>query len=58
MAEAGLMRLSGHKGPVTQVQFMSTRNIIVSSSKDTFIKLWDLETGHCFKTIAGHLTEV
>lgn len=28
------------------------------SSKDTFIKFWDLDTQHCFKTVLGHRTEV
>lgn len=28
------------------------------SSKDTFVKFWDLETQHCFKTIVEHRSEV
>ena len=28
------------------------------SSKDTFVKFWDLDTQHCFKTVVGHKTEV
>ena len=28
------------------------------SSKDTFVKFWDLDTQHCFKTLVGHKTEV
>lgn len=58
VAETGLKRLSGHKGAVTQVQFLPDKDVLVSASKDTFIKLWDIATGHCFKTIAGHITEV
>lgn len=58
IAEKGLYRLSGHKGVVTEVQFMNKHNIVVTSSKDTYIKFWDLTTGHCFKTLAGHITEV
>ena len=34
------------------------KNIVISSSKDTFVKLWDLTTQHCFKTLTGHLGEV
>ena len=57
--EAGLYRLQGHKGPVTNVAFMKSRsNVVVSSSKDTFIKFWDLNVQHCFKTLTGHLNEV
>ena len=28
------------------------------SSKDTFVKFWDLETQHCFKTLVEHRSEV
>ena len=28
------------------------------SSKDTFVKLWDLDTYHCFQTVVGHKSEV
>lgn len=57
--ECGLYRLNGHKGPVTSVAFMPTKNnVLVSSSKDTLVKFWDLDVQHCFKTLTGHLTEV
>lgn len=58
IAESGLERLSGHKGVVTSVVFMKTHNVLISSSKDTYIKLWDLDTAYCFDTIAAHVTEV
>jgi len=58
VAEKGLARLSGHKGLVTQLAFLPERNILVSASKDTFVKFWDLDTNHCFKTLIGHCTEV
>lgn len=32
--------------------------MLVSSSKDTFVKVWDLETQHCVDTIVGHRKEV
>ena len=28
------------------------------SSTDTLIKLWDLDTQHCFQTLVGHRSEV
>ena len=28
------------------------------SSKDTFVKFWDLDTQHCFKTLVDHRSEV
>lgn len=30
----------------------------VSSSKDNFVKWWDLDTQHCFNTMVGHRSEV
>ncbi|XP_022656583.1 WD repeat-containing protein 3-like isoform X2 [Varroa destructor] len=55
--ESGLYRLRGHKGPITQVSFLS-ESVLVSSSKDSFIKFWDLDTQHCFYTLVGHRGEV
>jgi len=28
------------------------------SSKDSTVKLWDLDSQHCFKTLVGHSREV
>lgn len=50
--------MSGHKGAVTKVAFMKEQNIVISSSKDSFVKFWDLDTEHCFNTIVDHQTEV
>jgi WD40 repeat protein len=58
VAEKGKLRLSGHKGVVTQVCFMNELPVVISSSKDTLVKFWDLDTGHCFKTLVGHKAEV
>ena len=42
------------------VRFNIFVSIFVSifSSKDTLIKLWDLDTQHCFLTLVGHRSEV
>ena len=56
--ECGLFRLKGHKGPVTKCQFLRDRNVLVTSSKDTLVKFWDLDIQHCFNTIGAHMTEV
>lgn len=58
VAEVGMCRLSGHKGPVTDLAFMTQYPVLISSGKDTFVKFWDLDTQHCFKTLVGHRTEV
>lgn len=58
MAETGICRLSGHKGVITKLMFMKEHDIIISASKDTFVKFWDLDTEHNFKTLVGHKSEV
>ncbi|XP_044726844.1 WD repeat-containing protein 3 [Chrysoperla carnea] len=63
VADAGVCRLSGHKDQITQIIFMRKRNnkyvnVLISASKDTFIKFWDLQTNHCFQTLTAHKTEV
>lgn len=58
MAETGICRLSGHKGVITKLAFMKEHSIIISASKDTFVKFWDLDTEHNFKTLVGHKSEV
>ncbi|GAB0099212.1 WD repeat-containing protein 3 [Sergentomyia squamirostris] len=59
VAESGLCRLSGHRGPITDAHFLdASGQIVVSCSKDTQIKFWDLETQNCFKTLVDHTTEV
>jgi U3 small nucleolar RNA-associated protein 12 len=32
--------------------------LLVSGSKDTLLKVWDLETQHCIQTVLGHRSEV
>ncbi|KAI5793511.1 hypothetical protein FPQ18DRAFT_170335 [Pyronema domesticum] len=68
IAEVGLYRLRGHKDMITGLQFLksSTDNeddmrdaadgdgFIISTGKDTLIKLWDLSTQHCVKTHVAH----
>jgi len=58
VADTGICRLIGHKGVITKLAFMKEHNIIISSSKDTFVKFWDLDTEHNFKTLVGHRSEV
>lgn len=58
MAEVGLCRLSGHRNAITKIAFMSQQPVLISGSKDSFVKFWDLDTQHCFKTLVGHQTEV
>ena len=69
VAETGLFRLLGHRGPVTDLSFCSPSvtfskeyaengNIVfdglVSSSLDGLVKVWDLDAQCCTQTLAGH----
>ena len=38
--------------------FVSRGNRLVSSSKDGFVKVWDLDTQHCSQTLGGYKAEV
>ncbi|KAJ7699976.1 WD-repeat-containing protein [Mycena rosella] len=70
VAEAGIFRLRGHRDQVTALQFITTSDnlpststasatgLLLSASKDTFLKLWDLSTQHCVQTIVAHRSEI
>ncbi|ORY22394.1 putative WD-repeat protein [Naematelia encephala] len=66
VAEVGLFRLKGHRGPVTGIQFIphpsagstSHPGFLISTSKDTYLKLWDLSTQHCVQTVVVGRGEV
>jgi len=40
------------------VKIASPQNHLVSTSKDTLLKLWDLPTQHCISTVVAHRTQV
>jgi U3 small nucleolar RNA-associated protein 12 len=63
IAEVGLFRLRGHKDQITSINFLSTdddietagaQDVLLSTSKDALIKVWDLSTQHCVET---HVTQ-
>jgi U3 small nucleolar RNA-associated protein 12 len=56
-AEAGLFRLRGHSGQVTDLAFIGT-TCLASSSKDETLRVWDLEAQHCCQTVVSHGGEV
>ncbi|KAF8076282.1 WD-repeat-containing protein [Lyophyllum atratum] len=69
VAEAGLFRLRGHRDQITAIRFItpadlpststaSASGLLLTSSKDTFLKLWDLSTQHCIQTIVAHRSEI
>ncbi|XP_013773075.1 lissencephaly-1 homolog [Limulus polyphemus] len=50
--------LTGHRAPVTRVIFHPVFSLLVSSSEDATIKVWDYETGDYEKTMKGHTDSV
>jgi U3 small nucleolar RNA-associated protein 12 len=72
IAEVGLFRLRGHRNEITGLTFISPTTTtttstldddsspsshLLSSSKDTFLKLFNLSTQHCIETVVGHRGE-
>lgn len=55
--------LPGHDHSVSAVRFIpsgvstspSSGNLLVSASRDKSLRLWDVSTGYCVRTISGHV---
>ena len=61
VANVGVARLRGHKDAITGIGFLRSgnrQNLLVSSSKDTQMKVWDVDTRFCIQTILGHRSEI
>mmetsp|Transcript_20281 Transcript_20281/g.56409 ORF Transcript_20281/g.56409 Transcript_20281/m.56409 type:complete len:1101 (+) Transcript_20281:216-3518(+) len=62
VAETGLFRLLGHKGGITDLHFVALRDgetdLLVTTSLDGFVKIWDLKGQCCIQTIPSHRGEV
>ncbi|KIY46629.1 WD-repeat-containing protein [Fistulina hepatica ATCC 64428] len=65
VGEVGLFRLRGHRDQITAIRFLtpsaspSTHSgLLLTSSKDTFLKLWDLSTQHCIQTVVAHRSDI
>ena len=56
----GVCKLRGHKDAVTGLAFIERagQKLVVSVSKDTLLKVWDVATQHCVQTIVGHRCEI
>ncbi len=59
-----LTTLKGHTGWVRSVAFCRNyaarslyphRNILASGGGDRTLKIWDVSTGECLKTLTGHI---
>ncbi|CAJ1952544.1 unnamed protein product [Cylindrotheca closterium] len=62
IAESGLYRLLGHKGGITDMNFAkiepSSLDMLITSSLDGLVKVWDLNGQCCIQTIPIHRGEV
>lgn len=69
VAETGVYRLKGHKDQITCLRFISQpstsmdidgaeKEYILSASKDTLLKIWDLTSQFCRETLVGHRSEI
>jgi len=50
--------LVGHRAPVTKVVLHPVYSLVVSSSEDATVKVWDYETGDYERTLKGHTDSV
>lgn len=62
--------LRGHRDQITAIRFVNDSRydpssstasgdaLVLTASKDSFLKLWDLSTQHCIQTIVAHHSEV
>lgn len=48
----------GHVGAVYQCSFSADSRLLVSASKDTTLKVWDVRTGKLSTDLPGHKDEV
>jgi U3 small nucleolar RNA-associated protein 12 len=65
-----LRSLRGHRDQITAIRFLSGSEalpststgspsaLLLTASKDTFLKLWDLTTQHCVQTVVAHRSEI
>jgi U3 small nucleolar RNA-associated protein 12 len=57
-------RLRGHKDQITGLHCLYSTpssaqpSHLISASKDTLCKIWDLTTHHCIETVVGHRSEI
>ena len=49
-----LLDLQGHGGHVWSICGSETHNVVLSGSKDRSMRLWDVRTGGCVRTMQGH----
>lgn len=57
--QVGKSRLVGHSGAITDAHFYEALDgIVITASKDTRIKFWNVQTQSCFRTVCDHRGDV
>ncbi|KAL0244514.1 hypothetical protein GEMRC1_008598 [Eukaryota sp. GEM-RC1] len=57
--ERGQCRLKGHSSAISGISFISnSSSYILTSSRDTTIRLWDFSLVYCLSVIVGHRVEL
>lgn len=50
--------MTGHTGGVWSCQVTDDGQLVVSGSTDRTVKVWDMNTGMCIRTLSGHISTV
>jgi len=60
IAYVGICRLREHKDTVTCIKYLPSplSNLLISVSKDSLLKVWDINTSASIQTIIGHRAEI
>eukprot|EP01035_Chromulina_nebulosa_P021761 gene21761-28161_t len=60
IAYVGICRLREHKDTVTCIKYLPNplSNLLISVSKDSLLKVWDINTSASIQTIIGHRAEI
>ena len=49
-----IKKLNGHTNSITSITVSNDEKTLISGSFDKSIKIWDLNSGKCIKTLFGH----
>ncbi|MBN8656007.1 MAG: hypothetical protein J0M11_09745 [Anaerolineae bacterium] len=43
-----------HSNPINDLAIENNKNLVLSASQDSTIKIWEIKTGNCLNTLLGH----
>src|SRR5271157_3034599 len=52
--KANLRKMIGHKNSVLKIAIAKEKDWVISASRDTRIRVWDIKSGLCIKKLSGH----